>query len=195
MNFYMFKLFLVKFVVLMVVVCSVGVGVVLVVELVKIVVINWVDVFVVVNVVKYVFEMQFKQLVQFVQVDIGIQYQGVVCGDFDIMVGGWLLVIYGVYYVKYKSDLDDVGIIYIGGKNGWVVLIYILELELLLVVDLNKLEVKSKLSGMIQGIELGGGLMQVLEKMIKVYNLDGYNFQVLSEVGMLVSVLCVYQLK
>lgn len=71
------------------------------------------------------------------------------CGDFDIMVGGWLLVIYGVYYVKYKSDLDDVGIIYIGGKNGWVVLIYILELELLLVVDLNKLEVKSKLSGMI----------------------------------------------
>lgn len=57
MNFYMFKLFLVKFVVLMVVVCSVGVGVVLVVELVKIVVINWVDVFVVVNVVKYVFEM------------------------------------------------------------------------------------------------------------------------------------------
>jgi glycine betaine/proline transport system substrate-binding protein len=157
-------------------------------EPVKVAVTNWADVLAVANVVKYVLETQLKQPVQFVQADIGIQYQGVARGDLDIMVGGWLPVTHGNYYARYKNDLDDVGIIYTGGKNGWAVPTYIPESQLSSISDLAKPEVQSKLNGIIQGIEPGGGLMQASEKTIKAYDLSGYHLQSSSEAGMLASV-------
>lgn len=162
-------------------------------EPVKIAVTNWADVLAVANVAKYVLENDLKQPVQFVQADIGIQYQGVARGDLDIMVGGWLPVTHATYYAKYKNDLDDVGIIYTGGKNGWAVPAYVPESELSSIADLSKPEVKSKLNGTIQGIEPGGGLMQASEKTIQAYNLTGYNLQASSEAGMLAGVSRAYQ--
>ncbi|MFP3249727.1 MAG: glycine betaine ABC transporter substrate-binding protein, partial [Paraburkholderia sp.] len=147
------------------------------------------------NVAKYVMETQLQQPVQFVQADIGIQYQGVARGDVDLMVGGWLPVTHATYYAKYKNDMDDVGIIYTGGKNGWAVPAYVPESELSSISDLNKPDVKSKLNSTIQGIEPGGGLMQASEKTIKEYGLDGYNLQASSEAGMLASVSRAYQSK
>lgn len=121
MNAHVFKSLLAKLALSTVVACSAGVGAASAAEPVKIAVTNWADVLAVANVAKYVLETQLKQPVQFVQADIGIQYQGVARGDLDIMVGGWLPVTHGAYYAKYKNDLDDVGIIYTGGKNGWAV--------------------------------------------------------------------------
>lgn len=195
MNTHTFKSLLAKLTVSTVVACSAGVGAASAAEPVKIAVTNWADVLAVANVAKYVLETQLKQPVQFVQADIGIQYQGVARGDLDIMVGGWLPVTHGTYYAKYKNDLDDVGIIYTGGKNGWAVPTYVPESELSSIADLNKPEVKSKLNGTIQGIEPGGGLMQASEKTIKAYNLEGYNLQASSEAGMLASVSRAYQSK
>lgn len=162
-------------------------------EPVKIAVTNWADVLAVANVAKYVLETNLKQPVQFVQADIGIQYQGVARGDLDIMVGGWLPVTHATYYARYKNDMDDVGIIYTGGKNGWAVPAYVPESELSSISDLNKPDVKSKLNGTIQGIEPGGGLMQASEKTIQAYNLAGYNLQSSSEAGMLAGVSRAYQ--
>ncbi|NWK80143.1 glycine betaine ABC transporter substrate-binding protein [Aquitalea sp. LB_tupeE] len=164
-------------------------------EPVKIAVTNWADVLAVANVAKYVMETKLKQPVEFVQAAIGIQYQGVARGDLDLMVGGWLPVTHGTYYAKYKDNLDDVGIIYTGGKNGWVVPAYVPESEVSTIADLNKPSVKSKLNGIIQGIEPGGGLMQASEKTIKDYNLSGYNLQSSSEAGMLAGVSRAYQSK
>lgn len=164
-------------------------------EPVKIAVTNWADVLAVANVAKYVMETKLKQPVEFVQAAIGIQYQGVARGDLDLMVGGWLPVTHGTYYAKYKDNLDDVGIIYTGGKNGWVVPAYVPESEVSTIADLNKPSVKSKLNGIIQGIEPGGGLMQASEKTIKDYNLAGYNLQSSSEAGMLAGVSRAYQSK
>lgn len=176
-------------------VVAVGVGSVsaIAAEPVKIAVTNWADVLAVANVAKYVLENDLQQPVKFVQADIGIQYQGVARGDLDIMVGGWLPVTHATYYAKYKSDMDDVGIIYTGGKNGWAVPTYVPESEVSTIADLNKPEVKSKLNGTIQGIEPGGGLMQASEKTIHAYNLAGYNLQSSSEAGMLASVSRAYQ--
>src|SRR5579871_5484227 len=102
-------------------VVAMGVGVVPAVaaEPIKMAVTNWADVLAVANVAKYALETNLKQPVQFVQADIGIQYQGVSRGDLDIMVGGWLPVTHAAYYARYKDSMDDVGIIYTGGKNGW----------------------------------------------------------------------------
>lgn len=164
-------------------------------EPIKIAVTNWADVLAVANVAKYALETNLKQPVQFVQADIGIQFQGVARGDLDIMVGGWLPLTHAAYYTKYRNELDDVGIIYTGGKNGWAVPAYIPESQLSTIADLNKPEVKSKLSATVQGIEPGGGLMQASEKTIKAYNLDGYNLQSSSEAGMLAGVSRAYQSK
>jgi glycine betaine/proline transport system substrate-binding protein len=133
--------------------------------------------------------------VQFVQADIGIQYQGVARGDLDIMVGGWLPVTHGQYVARYKNDLDDVGIIYTGGKNGWAVPAYVPESQLSSIEDLKKPEVQKQLNGVIQGIEPGGGLMQASEKTIKAYDLSGYHLQSASEAGMLASIQRAYQSK
>ncbi|MGU7769053.1 glycine betaine ABC transporter substrate-binding protein [Burkholderia sp. MR1-5-21] len=195
MNSNAFKSLLAKLAVSAVVSLGVGVGPASSAEPVKMAVTNWADVLAVANVAKYVLETNLKQPVQFVQADIGIQYQGVARGDLDIMVGGWLPVTHATYYAKYKNDMDDVGIIYTGGKNGWAVPAYIPEAQLSSIADLNKPEVKSKLNGTIQGIEPGGGLMQASEKTVKAYNLDGYNLQASSEAGMLAGVSRAYQSK
>ncbi|KAF1028829.1 MAG: Glycine betaine/carnitine transport binding protein GbuC [Burkholderia plantarii] len=164
-------------------------------EPVKLAMTNWADVLATANIAKYVLETKLNQPVTFVQAAIGIQFQGVARGDLDIMVGGWLPVTHGMYYAKYKNDLDDVGVIYTGGRNGWAVPTYVPESEVSTVADLNKPDVKSKLNGTIQGIEPGGGLMQASEKTIKAYNLAGYNLQSSSEAGMLASLQRAYQSK
>ncbi|MDR5760352.1 glycine betaine ABC transporter substrate-binding protein [Caballeronia sp. LZ035] len=164
-------------------------------EPLKIAVTNWADVLAVANVAKYVLETQLKQPVQFVQADIGIQYQGVARGDLDIMVGGWLPVTHGQYVARYKNDLDDVGIIYTGGKNGWAVPAYVPESQLSSIEDLKKPDVQKQLNGVVQGIEPGGGLMQASEKTIKAYDLSGYHLQSASEAGMLASIQRAYQSK
>lgn len=156
-------------------------------EPVKITITNWADVLAVANVAKYVMETKLQQPVTFVQADIGIQYQGVSRGDVDLMVGGWLPVTHAAYYAKYKDTLDDVGIIYTGGRNGWAVPKYVPESELSSIEDLNKPDVKTQTKGVIQGIEPGGGLMTASEKTIKEYNLSGYTLQSSSEAGMLAS--------
>jgi glycine betaine/proline transport system substrate-binding protein len=155
---------------------------------------NWADVLAVTNVAKYVLETKLKQPAQLVNADIGIQFQGVARGDLDVMLGGWLPVTHGAYYEKHKADLDDVGIIYTGGRNGWAVPAYIPESELSSIADLAKPEVKSKLNGTITGIEPGGGLMRASEKTLQDYNLTsaGYHLQSSSEAGMLATLSRAY---
>jgi glycine betaine/proline transport system substrate-binding protein len=195
MKFNLFKSLIAKLAVSSVIAMGVGVGPVVAAEPIKMAVTNWADVLSVANVAKYVLETNLKQPVQFVQADIGIQYQGVARGDLDIMVGGWLPVTHAMYYAKYKNDLDDVGVIYTGGKNGWAVPAYIPESQVSSISDLEKPDVKGKLNGTIQGIEPGGGLMQASEKTIKAYDLNGYNLQSSSEAGMLAGVQRAYQSK
>ncbi len=195
MNRNLLKSLIAKLAMSTVVAMGVGVEPAVSAEPIKMAVTNWADVLAVANVAKYALETSLKQPVQFVQADIGIQYQGVARGDLDIMVGGWLPVTHAMYYAKYKNDMDDVGIIYTGGKNGWAVPSYIPESQLSSISDLDKPDVKSKLNGTIQGIEPGGGLMQASEKTIKTYDLNEYNLQSSSEAGMLAGVSRAYQSK
>ncbi|WP_206958164.1 glycine betaine ABC transporter substrate-binding protein [Trinickia acidisoli] len=174
---------------------SLGVGSAAAAEPIKLAITDWADVLATANVAKYVLETKLNQPVKFVNADIGIQFEGVARGDLDIMVGGWLPVTHAVYYAKYKNDLDDVGIIYTGGRNGWAVPAYVPESELSSISDLNKPDVKSKLDGTIQGIGPGAGLMQASEKTMQSYGLSDYHLQSSSEAGMLAAVSRAYQSK
>lgn len=164
---------------------------------VKIAYTNWADVMATVHVAKYVLETHMKQPVQLVKADIGIQYQAVARGDLDVMLSAWLPVTHGAYVEKHKKDLEDIGVVYTGGKNGWVVPAYVPESVVSTIADLAKPEVKEKLNGTVQGIEPGGGLMRASEKTIEAYNLGaaGYKLQSSSEAGMLASVQRAYKSK
>ncbi|MEX3952423.1 glycine betaine ABC transporter substrate-binding protein [Paraburkholderia sp. EG287B] len=190
-----FKSLVTKLALSTVVAMSVGVGSAVAAEPIKLAITDWADVLATANVAKYVLETKLNQPVKFVNADIGIQFQGVARGDLDIMVGGWLPVTHAVYYAKYKNDLDDVGVIYTGGRNGWAVPAYVPESEVSSISDLNKPDVKSKLDGTIQGIGPGSGLMQASQKSVQAYDLNGYNLQSSSEAGMLAAVSRAYQTK
>ncbi|MEM5313617.1 glycine betaine ABC transporter substrate-binding protein [Paraburkholderia sp. JHI869] len=190
-----FKSLVAKVVLSTVVAMSVGVGSAVAAEPIKLAITDWADVLATANVAKYVLETKLNQPVKFVNADIGIQFQGVARGDLDIMVGGWLPVTHAVYYAKYKNDLDDVGVIYTGGRNGWAVPAYVPESQVSSISDLNKPDVKSKLGGTIQGIGPGSGLMQASQKSVEAYSLNGYNLQSSSEAGMLAAVSRAYQTK
>ncbi|MGN6231053.1 MAG: glycine betaine ABC transporter substrate-binding protein [Trinickia sp.] len=195
MNGNVFKALVTKAAMTAVAALSLGVGSASAAEPIKMAVTDWADVLATANVAKYVLETKLNQPVKFVNADIGIQYEGVARGDLDIMVGGWLPVTHAVYYAKYKNDMDDVGIIYTGGKNGWAVPAYVPESELSSIADLNKPDVKSKLGDTIQGIGPGAGLMQASEKTVQAYGLSGYHLQSSSEAGMLAAVQRAYQTK
>lgn len=195
MNSDVFKSLVAKVALSTVVAMSLGVGSAVAAEPIKLAITDWADVLATANVAKYVLETKLNQPVKFVNADIGIQFQGVARGDLDIMVGGWLPVTHAVYYEKYKNDLDDVGVIYTGGRNGWAVPAYVPESQVASISDLNKPDVKSKLDGTIQGIGPGSGLMQASEKSVQAYNLNGYNLQSSSEAGMLAAVSRAYQTK
>ena len=190
-----FKTLIAKVAVSAVAALSLGVGSASAAEPIKMAITDWADVLATANVAKYVLETKLNQPVKFVNADIGIQFEGVARDDLDIMVGGWLPVTHAVYYAKYKNDMDDVGIIYTGGKNGWAVPDYVPKSELSSIADLSKPDVKSKLDGTIQGIGPGAGLMQASEKTVQAYGLSDYHLQSSSEAGMLAAVSRAYQSK
>lgn len=166
-------------------------------EPLKIAYTNWADVLATVHVAKYVLETRLEQPVKLVNADIGIQYQSVARGDVEAMLGGWLPVTHGAYVEKHKANMEDLGVIYSGGKNGWAVPTYIPESEVSSIADLAKPEVQAKLKGTIQGIEPGGGLMRASEATIQAYGLNaaGYKLQSSSEAGMLAAVSRAYAAK
>jgi glycine betaine/proline transport system substrate-binding protein len=174
-----------------------GAGTAIAAEPLKVGYSNWADVMAVANVAKYVLETKLKQPVQLVNADIGIQFQGVARGSLDVMLGGWMPVTHGAFYEKHKNDLDDVGVIYSGGKNGWAVPAYVPESEVSSIADLAKPEIKAKLNGTIQGIEPGSGVMRASDNTMKEYNLAaaGYKLQSASEAGMLATISRAYPSK
>ena len=163
-------------------------------EPVKLGYINWADTMALNHVAKYVLETKLQQPVQFVSTDIGIQYGALARGDLDVMLSGWLPTSHGGYYAKHKANLDDIGIIYRGGKNGLAVPTYVPESEVSSIEDLAKPDVKAKLNATITGIEPGGGLMQAADRTLTTYGLNtaGYRLQPSSEAGMLASVKRAY---
>ncbi|MEK8026840.1 glycine betaine ABC transporter substrate-binding protein [Pseudaquabacterium rugosum] len=159
--------------------------------------IHWADAMAVTHVAKVVLETRLNQPVQFVTTDIGIQYGSVARGDIDVMLCGWLPTSHGAYVEKHKARLDDIGVIYRGGRNGWAVPAYVPESEVASIADLARPEVKAKFNGLVQGIEPGGGLMQASERTLAAYGLTeaGYKLQPSSEAGMLASLTRAYPSK
>ena len=125
--------------------------------------------------------------VELVMADIGLQYQGLVSGDLDVMLMSWQPLTHGAYLERVGKEVDDLGPIYTMARLGWVVPTYVPESELSSIEDLAKPAVAEKLGGKVQGIDPGAGLMQASEKAIKDYGLK-YELVSASDAGMLAAV-------
>lgn len=120
--------------------------------------------------------------------DIGIQYQGVASGKLDGMLMSWQPLTHKAYLEKVGKDIDDLGPMYTRAKLGWVVPAYVPADQVKTIEDLKKPDVKSKLSGKVQGIDPGAGLMQASEKALKEYGLGDYQLVSASDAAMLAAV-------
>ncbi|WP_207459164.1 glycine betaine ABC transporter substrate-binding protein [Azospirillum sp. SYSU D00513] len=145
----------------------------------------WSDAEAVTKLAKKVLEDRMGYKVELTMADIGVQYQGVATGKLDGMLMSWQPATHKSYIDKVGKDLVDLGPMYTQAKLGWVIPDSIPASELKTIEDLKKPEVKAKLKGRIQGIDPGSGLMQLSEKAMKAYSLDGYQLVSASDAAML----------
>lgn len=146
--------------------------------------VNWSDTEIAVKLANAALQDHLKQPVKLVLADIGIQFQALANGNIDLIPMVWLPSTHKAFYDKYKDRLEDLGVLY-EGRIGMAVPTSIAVSEIASVEDLNKPQVREKLSGKILTSEVGNGQYKLTEKAIKEYKLDGYKMVASSESGML----------
>jgi glycine betaine/proline transport system substrate-binding protein len=134
----------------------------------------WSDAEVVAHLTERLLRERIGQEVELTMADIGIQYQGVMNGELDVMIMAWLPTTHAPYWEKVGGKVTDLGPLYTRARLGWIVPAYVPESELRSIADLKKADVRKRLDGRIQGIDPGSGLMQASEKAMQHYGLDGY---------------------
>ncbi|MCB9590895.1 MAG: glycine betaine ABC transporter substrate-binding protein [Polyangiaceae bacterium] len=131
----------------------------------------WADAEFVTNLAKRILEERMHYDVELVMADVGIQYQGLADGSLDLMLMAWLPKTHANYWKKVAGKVVNLGPLYTGAKLGWAVPDYVPKAQVASLADLKKPGVAEKLSGKIQGIDPGSGLMQVSEQALKDYGL------------------------
>lgn len=105
---------------------------------------------------------------------VGVEYKALAGGSIDFMFEAWFPDNHRAYWDKVSTDVWDLGPLFVGAMNGWVVPDYIPESELGSIEDLHKKSVREKLDGKIHGIDPGAGIMKLSKKTMKAYDLDDY---------------------
>lgn len=123
---------------------------------------GWLDSVVIIYVVVEVICEKFGYEVKLMLVVVGIMWQGVVCGKFDVMFLVWLLGIYGVYYEKMKDKVVNFVINYLDVCIGLIVFEYV---SVNSIVDFQVQ--KDVFGGCVVGIDVGVGVMIKIDEVIK----------------------------
>jgi glycine betaine/proline transport system substrate-binding protein len=147
----------------------------------------WSDAEAVTNIAREVLEKRLGYKVELVMTDIGLQYAGVARGNLDVMLMAWLPTTHKAYWDKVSGDVVDLAVLYDHARLGWAVPQYVPESEVSSIADLNKPEVRTRLHGLIQGIDPGAGLMRASERALADYALTGYRLLSASDAGMIVA--------
>jgi glycine betaine/proline transport system substrate-binding protein len=134
----------------------------------------WADAEFVTHLVERILVDRLHQPVELVMADIGLQYQGLLDGDIDVMLMSWLPVTHSDYYEKVAGKVIDLGPLYTQARLGWVVPAYVPKDQLASIADLRKPAVREKLGGTINGIDPGSGLMRASRRALRAYDLRGY---------------------
>jgi glycine betaine/proline transport system substrate-binding protein len=134
----------------------------------------WADAEWVTHLVARILEDRLEQPVRLVMADIGLQYQGLVSHDLDLMLMAWLPVTHADYYQRVSGRVVDLGPIYTRARLGWVVPAYVPVERVASIEDLRDPAVRERFGGRIQGIDPGSGLMRASRAALRAYDLRGF---------------------
>ncbi len=143
----------------------------------------WSDAEAITNIAQQLLQEKMGYEVKLIMADIGLQYQGLVKGDLDVMLMAWLPITHQNYWKKVAGKVVNLGPIYTHAKLGWVVPDYIPKSELESMEDLMKPDVADKLKNRITGIDPGSGLMQASEKAMEEYGLTDARYKLTPSSG------------
>jgi glycine betaine/proline transport system substrate-binding protein len=144
----------------------------------------WADAEWITRLVTRLLEERLDQPVELVMADIGLQYQGLLNGDLDLMLMAWLPVTHADYYERVAGRVLDLGPVYTGARLGWVVPAYVPRDELGSIADLRSADIRARLGGRIVGIDPGSGLMRASRRAVRVYELNDWSLVSSSAAGM-----------
>jgi glycine betaine/proline transport system substrate-binding protein len=144
----------------------------------------WADAEWITHLVARIVEDRLDQPVRLVMADIGLQYQGLVSGDLDVMLMAWLPVTHSDYYERVAGRVVDLGPIYTQARLGWVVPAYVPRARVTSIGDLRRADVRERLGGRVQGIDPGSGLMRASRRAMRAYDLRGYELVTSSAAAM-----------
>lgn len=151
---------------------------------IKIGYVTWAEGIFEVKLVKQLLEHHYGCNVKLQLLSVGVEYKALAGGDIDMMFEAWFPDNHKAYWQKVSTDVWDLGPLFMGAMNGWVVPNYIPKSKLNSIKDLHKKSVRQKLGGKIQGIDPGSGIMQMSETTLKTYHLQNYHLQAASDTAM-----------
>lgn len=134
---------------------------------VKIAYVNWVDVIALTNVASVVLEDVMGYQVETTLADLAPIYTSIASGSTDAYLGTWLPLTHAAHMEKYGDKLENLGVVYEGGVQGFTVPSY-MEID-----SIEDLAGKEDLIGhSVVGVDTGAGIMGAAEKAIQAYDLD-----------------------
>jgi glycine betaine/proline transport system substrate-binding protein len=144
----------------------------------------WADAEIVALLASWVLEQRLQQPVELVMLDLESVYQELADGQIDLMLMSWQPLTHMNLLDLVQGKSEDLGAVYRGARLGWVVPSYVPEQELRSIGDLAKPENRRRLRGVVQGIDPASGLMQLSNKAVDVYELEGYRLRSASASGL-----------
>jgi len=111
---------------------------------------------------------------ELIQTGAAPQYTGLASGDIDLILDSWQPVTHEDYIDEYGDEIVDLGVLYDGGKLGWIVPEQTYSNGLQSIEDLKQEKWQDELRGQIQGIDPGAGITRLSHQVIEDYELD-YN--------------------
>lgn len=124
------------------------------------------------HLVKAAMEERLGVKVELLPVTAAAMWQSVASGDADAMVSAWLPTTHEGYAGKLKGKYEDLGPLVAGVRLGWAVPDYV-TVTSMPEVGKHAREFKNILTG----IDAGAGIMNLSEKAMKTYGLEGMTLQ------------------
>ena len=122
--------------------------------------------------VKAAVEEKFGVEVELLSVSAAAMWSSVASGDADVTVAAWLPATHASYAKRLEGKYENLGPLVSGARLGWAVPGYV-TIDSMKDVGAHAKEFKN----IVTGIDAGAGIMELSEKAMKTYGLDGMVLQ------------------
>ena len=137
----------------------------------------WADGVFMTRLVEHLVETELDRPVELVRAGIREQYQGIASGRVDLMLMSWQPRTHAPWIARLGGRIEDLGVLYDGGRLGWAVPADVPRSEIAAIGDLTAARTVERLHGRIVGIDPGSGLMRLSRRALEVYGLDDYRLE------------------